>query len=79
MVNLSVQSKHWKKGTVRMESLSEFATEIQEEDHFLSMDIQKGYRHFRLHPQMREWFIFRYEGRYYQCVALPFGWGRSPL
>lgn len=28
---------------------------------------------------MRKWFIFRYGGRYYQCVALPFGWGRSPL
>lgn len=28
---------------------------------------------------MRDWFIFRYEGRYYQCVALQFGWGRSPL
>lgn len=79
VVNLSVQSKRWKKGRVRMESLPEFATEIQRGDHFLSMDISKGYRHFRLHPRMRDWFIFRWDGRYYQCVALPFGWGRSPL
>lgn len=79
VVNLSKQSKHWPKGSVRMDSISEFALELQHGDHFLSMDLYKGYRHFRLAPAMRDWFIFRYEGRYYQCVALPFGWGRSPL
>lgn len=79
VVNLSKQSKHWEKGSVRMESVSGFATEIQRFDDFLSMDIRNGYRHFRLAPQMRDWFIFHYAGRYYQCVALPFGWGRSPL
>ena len=62
-----------------MESIAEFAMEIQKGDHFLSMDLYKGYRHFRLAPAMRDWFIFHYAGRYYQCVALPFGWGRSPL
>lgn len=79
VVNLAKQSKHWRKGSVRMESLSEFATGIQKGDHFLSMDIEKGYRHFRLSPVMRDWFIFKYLGHYYQCVTLPFGWGRSPL
>ena len=52
--------------------------EMQKGDQFISMDIHKGYRHFRLHPSMRDWFVFRYAGKYYQCVALPFGWGRSP-
>lgn len=79
VVNLSVQSKHWAKGSLRMESLPEFACNIQKNDHFMSFDIQKGYRHFRLAPAMRNWFIFRYEEEYYQCIALPFGWGRSPL
>lgn len=79
VVNLAKQSKRWKKGTVRMESLSEFAMSVEKGDHFLSMDIKSGYRHFRLAPSMRDWFIFRYAGKYYQCVALPFGWGRSPL
>lgn len=79
VVNLSVQSKHWSKGSVRMETLSEFAMSVQPEDHMISFDIEKGFRHLRLHPAMRDWFIFRYDGRYYQCVALPFGWGRSPL
>ena len=62
-----------------MEGLSEFAMNVQRGDHFLTMDVEKGYRLLRLHPLMRDWFIFRYNGRYYQCVALPFGWGRLPL
>jgi hypothetical protein len=45
----------------------------------VSFDIQAGYRHFRLAPQMRDWFLFRYDGRFYRCIALPFGWGRSPM
>lgn len=28
---------------------------------------------------MRDWLIFRYDGRYYQSVAMPFRWRRSPL
>lgn len=27
---------------------------------------------------MRDWFLFGYNGNYYRCVALPFGWGLSP-
>lgn len=52
---------------------------IQGGDHFLSMDIEKRYRYLRLHPFMRDWFIFRYQGRYFRCVALPLGWGRALL
>lgn len=79
VVNLSQQSTHWEKGTVRMENLQEFAMSVQEKDFMLSTDAEKGYRHLRLHPYMRNWFIFRYDDRCFQCVALPFGWGRSPL
>ena len=62
-----------------MEMWAEFEMNVQHGDHFLSLDIAKGYRHMRLHPAMREWFIFKYDGRYSRCVALPFGWGSSPL
>ena len=30
-------------------------------------------------PANGDWFIFGYDGRYYQSIPLPFGWGRSPL
>ena len=78
-VNLSKQPKCWKKGTVRMESLSEFAIEMQKGDQFIYVDIQKGSRQFRLHPPIRDWFVFRYSDKYYQYVVLPFGCGRSIL
>lgn len=45
----------------------------------LSMDIHRGYYMFRLHPAMRDWFLFHYGGRYFRCVGLPLGWGNSAL
>jgi hypothetical protein len=50
VVNLSKQSKHWPKGTVRMETLPEYALEMEHGDKMVSFDIQAGYRHFRLAP-----------------------------
>ena len=41
--------------------------------------IEKGYRHLRLAPGIRDWFLLKYHGRYFRCLALPFGWGRSPI
>jgi hypothetical protein len=79
VVNLSKQSKHWPKGIVRMETLPEYALELERGEKMVSFDIQAGYRHFGLAPQMRDWFLFRYDGRFYRCIALPFGWGRSPM
>jgi hypothetical protein len=79
VVNLSKQSKHWPKGSVRMETLPEFALELEREERMLSFDIQAGYRHFRLALQMRDWFVFAYDGKFYRCIALPFGWRRSPM
>ena len=55
VVNLSKQSKHWETESLRMESLAEFGLNVQKGDHFLSMDIKRGYHHFRLAPAMRDW------------------------
>jgi len=41
--------------------------------------LASGYRHFALHSRMWDWFIFRYNGLYYRCIALPFGWTASPF
>ena len=79
MTNLAAVSKHWNSRGVRLEGLTEFATSIQPGDRCLGMDLEKGYRHMRLHPSMRDWFIFRYRGRYFRSIALPFGWSRSPF
>lgn len=45
----------------------------------LWFDVKAGYRHFYMHPDMRDFFFFHYRGRYFKCIVLPFGWGRSPM
>lgn len=54
VMHLAKQSKYWSKCSVRMDSVAEFALSVQKGDQFFSMDIEKGYRHFRLSPLMRE-------------------------
>ena len=79
VLNFHRQSKHWPKGSIKMETIPSFAVELERDDVMFSFDVQSGYRHFFLHPDMRDFFLFHYEGRYYRCIALPFGWGRSPM
>jgi hypothetical protein len=42
VVNLSKQSKHWPKGSVRMETLPEYALELERREKMVSFDIQAG-------------------------------------
>lgn len=42
-----------------MKGLEKLEVYVEGGDHFLSMDVEKGYRHMRLHQSMRDWFIFR--------------------
>ena len=79
VVNLKRQSGLFRSVPVKMETLESFALEIKPNDHLLSFDIEKGYHHFRLHPDIRNWFLFRIDGRYFRCIALPFGWKLSPF
>jgi hypothetical protein len=48
----------------------------------ISMDLKSDYHHLRLHPDMRQYFsvsVMTVDGmvRYFQYIALPFGWSRS--
>ena len=79
VINFKRQSRHWPKGSIKMETLQSFATQLQGGDTLMFWDIKSGYRHFYLHPRMREFFIFRYDFVFYRCIALPFGWGQSVL
>lgn len=79
VVNLHHQSNHWPHRGVKMEKMTSFAVEMEAQDTLMSWDIKSGYRHLRLHPYMRDFFLFRYDGRYYRFTALPFGWGPSAL
>lgn len=77
--NFKVMSKWWESsGGVRLDKPAEYALGLQKTDHFLGFDIKGGYRHFYLAPEMRDFFCFHYAGRFFRCIALPFGWSRSP-
>lgn len=78
VVNLSRQSGFFSDQSTKMETLESFALELKQSDHMFSFDIAKGYHHFRLHPDIRDWFIYKIDGRYFRCIALPFGWKLSP-
>jgi hypothetical protein len=41
VVNLSKQSKHWPKGSVRIETLPEYALELENGEKMVSFDIQE--------------------------------------
>jgi len=79
IINLKEQSRHWDKKSVHMDTLSSFGASLCQGDRLLSFDWASGYRHFALHPRMWDWFLFRYNGLYYRCIALPFGWTASPF
>jgi hypothetical protein len=79
VINFSRQSQHWPKGSVKMETFPSFALNLLTNDYLMSWDVKSGYRYFYLHPRMRDYFLFHYGGRFYRCIALPFGWGRSVL
>jgi hypothetical protein len=78
VINLKRQSKLFREWPVKMETIESFGLQLLEGDHLLSFDIEKGYHHFRLHPSMRNWFLFVINGKHYRCIALPFGWRLSP-
>jgi hypothetical protein len=79
VINFERQSRHWQKGSVKMEMLPGFAPGLVRNDVLTSWNVKSGYRHFYLHQRMRDYFLFHYGGRFYRFVALPFGWGRSVL
>ena len=73
VVNLKRQSKHWPRGSVKIETIKGVTLDLQKNDYLMSWDIQSDYRHFYLYLSMRDMFMFRYGEKYYRCLALPFG------
>lgn len=62
-----------------MERIEELARELLQGGKLISFDVKAGNRHEHLHPLMWDFFLFRYSGKTYRCLALLFGWGPSAL
>ena len=78
-MNLHHQSKHWPRCSVKMETLTSFAVQMEARDTLMSWDIKSGYRHLCLNRDVQDVLLLRYSRRFYRCVALQFGWGPSAL
>lgn len=53
-----------------MEALQGIAVELRSGDILISWNFKIGFRHFYLHPDARDYFLFRSAGRYRSCTAL---------
>ena len=42
------------------------------------VDLSDAYHHIRLHPSIAPFFQFTLDGKFYQCIAVPFGWCLAP-
>lgn len=62
-----------------MKTVPSFAIYMENEDFMFSFDINSDYQHFSLHLDMRDYFLFHYNGRLFRCITLPFSWGRSTM
>lgn len=49
-----------------METKETFAGLLREGDRILSFDVRGGYRHFSLHEDMRDFFLFKYDRCYFR-------------
>lgn len=58
VVNFHFQSQQWPRRSVRMETVAGFAGKMEKGDKLMSWDVKAGYRHFYLHPEMSEYFVF---------------------
>lgn len=77
MHNFHLQSKQWDLIPTKMERKEKFSSITMEGYRILSTDVRAGYKHFSLHPQIRDFFLFHYEGRLYRFLALQFVWRKS--
>lgn len=82
VADLSHLSNHYEPIVKKNTTLEGFSASLRPGDHLISMDLSSGYNHFRLHPDMRKYFTVSVQYangtvRYFQYIALPFGWSRS--
>lgn len=70
-------SSHWHPQHKKVSTLESFAAQFMKRDRMIAFDLQVGYNHFRLHPAISVYFTVKFGTRYFQYIALPFGWRRS--
>jgi Reverse transcriptase (RNA-dependent DNA polymerase) len=80
--DFSQLSDHYSAVLTMSDTLKCFSVSMRRHDKMLSMDLRSGYKHIRLHPAMRDYFVVPVNlmddtVKYFRYLILPFGWSRS--
>lgn len=54
--NVLGMNYEWEKGNAKLESIPIFSMKAEREDCFMSFDVEAGYHHVCLHPDMLDFF-----------------------
>lgn len=73
VVNLRHQSQHWPKGSARMEKMEGFSADLERYNVQMHWNLASEYWNLYIHPDVRDYFLFAYNGKFYRCSTLPFG------
>lgn len=63
----------------KMEDLSIVASQLEEDDEAMTLDLDHAYHHVEIYPAHRKYFGFEWQGRYYVWNVLGFGLTHAPL
>ena len=70
----------WMKDSpFHLDKLSDVPRYIYKNSHITKCDDRSGYDHIRLTESSRSYFGFQWEGWWFVCATLPFGWKESPF
>lgn len=66
------------KKRLRLETLSVLPAVVRSGDWLVTLDLRSGYHHFRFHPSVQPYLGFNILDRFFEPVALNFGFTLSP-
>ena len=77
VIDLRKLNTYTKALPFKMETLQYVATTALPEDRMIIVDIKDGYYALNVHPDHRQYMVFRMGGKLYQMRGLPMGWSAS--
>ena len=78
VIDLRVVNSHIPAKPFKFESLALLRGALRRDDYLISCDLQAGYHHIAMHPESSVYLGFQLGGRFFRCLALPFGLNTAP-
>ena len=71
--NLRYVNKHLGPMPFKLDTVKGFGDQLSRNDSMINIDMESGYFHAEIEEKFRCLLGFKYKGRYYEFIALPFG------